>query len=75
MSDEEPDLIDVLQWIGTSLEKLVDIQMTTLDPADSEFLDFVHNTKQVFMSELSQEQLDALLQEFQQSQGQTNEEK
>lgn len=71
MSDE-PDLIDVLQWIGTSLEKLVDIQMVGLDPADAEFLDYVHNTRHVFMSELSQDQLNELMQDFRERE--TNEE-
>lgn len=64
MSDEEPDLIDVLQWIGTSLEKLVDISMMSLEPADSELLDYIHNTRHLFMSELSQEKLEEVIRDF-----------
>lgn len=64
VSENEHELLGVLQWIGTSLEKLVDIQMTSLPAEEAGFLDFVHNTKNIFMSDLTQDQLDALVREF-----------
>lgn len=64
------EFIVVLQWIGTSLEKLVDINMTQLSLQDAhtaEFVEFVHK-QNIFMNDLTQEQLNELHTAFLESQ-------
>jgi hypothetical protein len=74
MADAKPDmteeLILVLQWIGTSLEKIVDINMVQLSMQDEHTAKFVEYTHQrnIFMSELTQNELDALHAAFVESQ-------
>ena len=54
------DIIERLNWIGTCLEKLIDINMImlgTADPDKVELLDYIHNVKQQFLSELTEEEL------------------
>ncbi len=69
------EFVMVLQWIGTSLEKLIDINMTQLSMQDehtAKFVEYVHN-QNLFMSDLTQEQLDALHTTFLESQEQNDE--
>lgn len=70
MEDDKPTLTEefvmVLQWIGTSLEKLIDINMTQLamqDAEQAEFIEYVHQ-RGIFLSDLEQAQLDTLHIEF-----------
>lgn len=57
MEEKLDMLITRLEWMGTCLEKLVDINMLALgelNPEQVDFLDYVHNKKQVFLSELDE---------------------
>lgn len=63
----EPEIVSVLQWIGTTLEKLNDVNMQILANQDgdaAELLDYAHNTRNVFMADLTEEQLAELNQDF-----------
>ena len=67
---DDGELLNVLQWIGTTLEKNNDVLMSILAHHDAEtadFIDYVHNTKYVFLNEQSEEALGALFEEYQQS--------
>lgn len=76
MDEDKPTLTEeyvmVLQWIGTSLEKLVDINMTMLSMQDSETAEFVEyaHKNSIFLSDLSQTEFDALRVTFVESQEQ-----
>lgn len=74
MDEDKPTLTEefviVLQWIGTSLEKLVDINMTMLSMQDSETAEFVEyaHKNSIFLSDLSQAEFDELRATFVESQ-------
>lgn len=64
---EKIDPIDVLQLIATELGKTNDILMMILNESNSEqaeLVDFIHNEKLMFMSELDQDELTVLVNEF-----------
>ena len=66
-NEKQPDPIDLMQWIGTTLEKICDVLMMQLSESNAEqaeFVDYLHNTKHVFMSELSEGELNQLFTQF-----------
>jgi hypothetical protein len=62
MSDDEKpavtDIAEILQWLGTELSKSNDVLMCILHETNAHranFLDYVHNTRGIFLSEISEE--------------------
>lgn len=65
--NESPDIAEVLQLIATELGKSNDILMMILNesnPEQAELVDFIHNKRYLFMSELSEDELTVLVNEF-----------
>lgn len=73
-ANEADPFFNRLDWIGTTLEKIYDVLMCSLSnmgadgQRDQMILDFAHTHKHVLLSELTEEQMSVLLQEFEERQ-------